>query len=322
MQREVWVWVQHRLGEPNPIAAEAMTAGEALAARADARLACVAVGWGAREVFRGGVARGAEVVYAVDDPILRNNMDNRRLAASLIHLIQERRPLAILFDGSVTGQHIAARIAAGLGVTMVGEATGLTYKDGAVVQQCPLFGNSIITEVTSRDETAVVILRPGAWAQRRPERGRTGTLVEVEPPQLPPVGVVIDDVLVEQPPVAAAGTQILVVSGKGDRELGAWARDLAQAMGGRWVTVDEWGMSWAPQMADPAGSTTPVLYIALGVAGAFRRRAGSNMQETIVAVHADPDAPIFKTATYGIVAEPQEVAAALLQQVAGSTPVR
>lgn len=315
-EREIWVWVQHKLGQPNPIAAEAMTAAEELAAASGARLACVAVGWGAREVYRGGVARGAKVVYAIDDPILRNNLDDRRLAASLIHFIKEKQPLAVLFDGSVTGQVVAARVAAALGVTIVGEATALRYADGAVVQRCPLFGGSITTEVAVRDQTAVVLLRPGAWPPRAPERGLGGELVELDPPKnVPPVGIVVEEDLSDGR--ASETPRVVVVSGQGDARLAAGAQALARELGGKWVTVDEWGLSWSAQMTDPEGATSPRLYLALGIAGAFRRRAGSNTQETVVAVHPDAEAPIFKTATFGIVADPVAALPALREALTG-----
>lgn len=59
----------------------------------------------------------------------------------------------------------------------------------------------------------------------------------------------------------------------------------------------------------------PLLYLALGVSGSVRHRAGMQGAQTIVAVDRDPEAPIFGVADLGVLGDARDVAKELLTEI-------
>ncbi|NPV53554.1 MAG: electron transfer flavoprotein subunit alpha/FixB family protein [Firmicutes bacterium] len=120
-----------------------------------------------------------------------------------------------------------------------------------------------------------------------------------------------------------ADAEIIVAGGRGvgSAEDFALIRELACALGGAvGATRPVVDAGWAPEsslIGQTGRIVSPRLYIACGISGAIQHMVGISA-DVIVAINKDVGAPIFRSATYGIVGDVAEVIPALLDEVKNS----
>ena len=109
--------------------------------------------------------------------------------------------------------------------------------------------------------------------------------------------------------VTIADADVVVSGGRGLKGPENWGilEDLASALGAATACskpVSDLG--WRPHSEHVGQTGKPVatnLYIAVGISGAIQHIAGVNSSKVKVVINADPEAPFFKVADYGIVGD-------------------
>ena len=248
--------------------------------------------------------------------------------AAVTEVIRHVEPFAVLIPGSIAGRDYAARVAARLDTGLVPDVTALAVEEGRLVASRAVLGARVVTAVRFLDAgPAMVTVAPGSFPKAGPGDAEAPIeSIDVEIPDADRRVSLVATVAHEAGAKALANAERIVAGGRGlgKAENFALVEELAlvldAAVGASGATV---GAGWRSHI-DQVGSTghivSPRLYLAVGISGAPQHLVGMQGSEYVVAINRDPDAPIFKLASFGIVGDLFEVVPALIDELKAGTP--
>ena len=134
-------------------------------------------------------------------------------------------------------------------------------------------------------------------------------------------GVKVENVEKTAGKVTIADAEVVVSGGRGLKGPENWGlvEDLASVLGAATACskpVSDLG--WRPHSEHVGQTGKPVatnLYIAIGISGAIQHIAGINSSKVKVVINADPEAPFFKVADYGIVGDAFDIVPRLTEKL-------
>ena len=309
-------------GTLRPTSWEMLTPARQIADATGGKVVALFMGSGIDEAARQWGTAGADRLVIADDPRLAGTMP-LAAAAVLARAMDDAQPAVVLVPGTTAGRDYAPLVAARAGIGLAADCVEFFFGDGGLSATRPVLGGRAVSRVRFLgDGPAMATVRGGSFAKAEPGVSRP----EVETLD---VALEADDLrvtLVETAPKGAGGSRLdtaeIVVSGGrglGKPEQFALVEDLALALGGAvGATRAVVDAGWRPhheQIGQTGRTVSPRLYVAVGVSGAVQHNVGMQGAEAIVAINRDPDAPIFKIASFGIVGDLFEVVPAVTAEV-------
>jgi len=325
--RGIWVFGEIRDGSPARVVLELLGAGRRLADQTGQSLGAVLAGDRLGALPQELIAYGADRVFVAEHSALAAFRDEP-YAAVLAAAVKQYRPSILLFGATATGRSMAPRLAARLRTGLTADCTALDIDpdSGNLLQTRPAFGGNIMATImcpSHRPQMATV--RPGVLKAAPKNDSRRGEVVrlEVGPELLKARTEVLGFTAEDEETVNLEDASIIVSGGRGlgSAENFSLVRELAALLGGvvgaSRAAVEEGWIPYAHQVGQTGKTVSPRLYVACGISGAVQHVAGMQGADIIVAINKNPDAPIFKVATYGMVGDVVQILKQLIEQVKG-----
>ncbi|MEA3291345.1 MAG: FAD-binding protein [Pseudomonadota bacterium] len=260
-------------------------------------------GWGCDEVVEAAKrVAGVRKVLVSDDELYEH-----ALAENLALLTAEvaQHYSHVLAPATTFGKNFMPRAAALLDLAQISDIVAIESEDTFVR---PIYAGNVLATVRSGDPVKIITVRASAF-DAAPAKGGSAAVEAIAPAQGAAGTVFVDRELAisERPDLTDA--RVVVAGGRGlgsaenFRQLEALADKLGAAVGASRAAVDAGFTSNDHQVGQSGKIVAPELYIAVGISGAIQHLAGMLESRVIVAINNDPEAPIFKVADYGLVAD-------------------
>jgi electron transfer flavoprotein alpha subunit len=310
--KDVWVFIEHKRKRIANVSLELLGEGRKLADALGCKLSGMLLGEGVEECAREAIKYGADTVYLTESPILKDYRTDPYTAGA-INLIKQYKPEIVIFGATTQGRDFAGTIATTIYTGLTADCTGLDIDPETKLlrQTRPAFGGNIMaTILCQRHRPQMATVRPKVFAMPEKDDSRTGEIIRE---QLPigedKVRTKILEFLQVTETVNLMDAEVIVSGGRGvgGGENFAVIRELADvlagAVGASRAAVDAGWIPYEHQVGQTGRTVRPKIYIACGISGSIQHLAGMKTSEIIVAINKDPEAPIFKIATYGIVGD-------------------
>jgi electron transfer flavoprotein alpha subunit len=236
-------------------------------------------------------------------------------AQTLIGVIEERAPSAVIAAGSDRCNEVLAHVAAALDQPMAANCVSVTPGDPVTLTRMR-WGGSLLEDARVHGSPVLLTVAPHAVAAAALE-------VDVVPLPASENGAVR---VLERLQTAAGGLSLadadVVVSGGrgvGSAEGFAVIEELAGLLGAavgcsRAVTMAGWRRH-TDQVGQTGTKISPEIYIACGISGATQHMAGCRGAKKLLAINPDSEASIFSSADYAVIGDLHEVVPAISEEI-------
>lgn len=317
MANNIWVFCEQRDGELQSVALELLGVARELAEKTGEKVGAILLGHKIKNKAADLIAHGADEVHVVDDEKL-GMFVTEPYTQAITQIAREYTPSVILFGATSIGRDLAPRLSARLKTGLTADCTKLEMdEEGNLYMTRPAFGGNLFATIICPDHRPQMsTVRPGVMKKLERDDSRTGEIVEeaIAWDESKFAVTVLEEVSECQTCGQIETAKLLVSCGRGVKDV-APARELALKLGGSVASsralVDIGVMEHACQVGQTGKTVRPQAYLAFGISGAIQHLAGMEESEFIVAINTDKNAPIFKVANLGIVAD----AAAVLKNL-------
>ncbi|MDD5044520.1 MAG: electron transfer flavoprotein subunit alpha [Candidatus Omnitrophica bacterium] len=309
----VWVFIEQKNGKVQSVSYELLSKAQELAAKLKTEVSAVFLGNNLDDQLDEVVWHGADNIYLVQAPELTHFQDEPYTNV-LVELVKKYKPEILLCAATSIGRSLISRVAIKIRTGLTADCTGLDIdpQKKILLQTRPAFGGNIMaTIITPNYRPQMSTVRHKVMPIKEPDKRRKGKIIrESFAADLLSSRTKLIDIIEEvENLVNLSEADIIVSGGRGMggpenfKILQELAHTIGAAVGASRAAVDSGWMPYSHQVGQTGRTVAPKIYIACGISGQIQHLVGMQSSKIIVAINKDPDAPIFKVATYGIVGD-------------------
>lgn len=324
MAKGIWIFAERTDGTLRKVTFEMLSETRKMADTLGEELCVVVLGEGVEAATKDCGPYGADKVYAVESPLLKD-YTTEAYAKALVDLVKQHQPSILLGGATVIGRDLFPRVAARLDTGLAVDCTDIKLGEGnQFVAKRPMYAGKVYADIGFSEATPkIATVRPNVLIPVQPDASRKAEMVKVAAALTPDdiKGKVVEQIKMAGEKVDLTEAEVIISGGRGMKGpenftiLEEMAAVLNATVGASRAAVDA---GWRPQ-ADQVGQTgkvvSPNLYIACGISGAIQHFAGMGTSKYIVAINKDPEAVIFSKCDYGICDDLFKVIPALTEEM-------
>ena len=312
----------------------------------DTKVCALLVGDGIDHLAEECFAYGAEAVYMIQDPLLKN-FTTDGYTKVIKQAIDEYKPEIVLYGATHIGRDLAPRIAARCNTGLTADCTRLDVKVSSYIdfakknttldtstldpddpstgikQTRPAFGGNLMaTIICPKTRPQMSTVRPGVMQKRDKVEGATGEVINVKP-EITAADIrtqIVEIVKSAKELVSLTDAEIICSGGRGLGDASGFkliqkfADKVGGVVGSSRAAVDAGWIDHSHQVGQTGTTVKPKIYFACGISGAIQHLAGMQTSDIIVAINKDADAPIMEIADYAIVGDLYKVIPAIIDE--------
>jgi len=319
----IWVVAESSSGEIRHISLEILGKAREIASITKSQVKALLIGETTDSMVSLLGHYGADEILHINNPP-SEPIYSRKVIQTISETISASQPYAVLFGATADGRDLASRIAARLDLGLTGDAIDLEVSDeGHLIQLKPALGGNVIAPIRSKTLPNMVTLRGGLLNPITPDIEYKVNLTDIELSNFagPDITLIkthasenIHALSLDQSPII-----IGIGMGVGDTNSVDRIRTLASMINAPLVTtrnvVHEGWLPHQVQVGISGRAIAPLIYIAVGIRGAFNHTVGIQKSGIIIAINSNHRAPIFKAADYGIIGQWEDYLEPLIEQL-------
>ena len=305
---KVLVFLEQRAGKLKSSSLEALTLGAKIAG-SPADCHAVLIGKGIAGLVAQTQGYGCDTVHVVDDAAFEN-YNPLTYAAAVAAAVKTSGAKVVLGVASPMGRDVFPRLAARFDAGILTDLTAVEMQGDSLTGVKPMYAGKCLAKVAMEGSAVqFATIRPNVFAANKSGAGAsTAAALAVTPPADSRIktieirkGQSEKADLTEATRIISGGRSL--ASADNFKILAECADVLGATVGASRAAVDAGYATHDMQVGQTGKTVNPTLYIACGISGSIQHMAGMRTSKVIVAINTDPEAPIFKVASYGIVAD-------------------